>query len=460
MARGTISIAVLLLLTVSVGVFLSEGKYFRSDFLGYSAIGADGNWNTTSAKSLQSLSKKVNTVSSRADSFAKQVDSIQSNMAALKAQLEEEMKSIENLRQSAHGNTGPLSAYVGVGARQNGGPNRRKFVSYTPSKWETMWVNNVQNWTDDEEICKVLMDDQAEYMHDFLNLTCNKRLGPDWCGMDDTILPLYYKHSDRTEFHLQFAMPPEATEYALKAGPPKAIYPGPEHEHIVSKFVFLDELTGEEYVEYIEPLVSHLRHPLAICVSGGVKKSVTMATFRGYVIPPPRPRAKRNLYFDAGASSWNMGAGGPSLSFFTTIWNRHNITFDRIQAYEMTTTPQKFYSTVPAVYQERTIYRMSAVSSTPENETINNPFIPHDIQRVTDQDDYIFFKLDIDSPEIEEGSVRYILESEERIVDEIAWEHHGMLYETRRIFILAVFFILVLILILTFVLSLKWLEII
>ena len=34
-------------------------------------------------------------------------------------------------------------------------------------------------------------------------------------------------------------------------------------EHVFSKFVFYGEETQEQYTEYIEPLVSHLRFPLA-----------------------------------------------------------------------------------------------------------------------------------------------------------------------------------------------------
>lgn len=112
------------------------------------------------------------------------------------------------------------------------------------------------------------------------------------------------------------------------------IRPGPEHEHILSKFVFEDEVTEEIYVEYIEPLVAGLRHPLAHCHNGGAKiNSLPPYVFRGYIIPPPeRPRAKKLLYFDAGASSWDEGDGGPSLKYFTNTWARQGMTFDIVRA--------------------------------------------------------------------------------------------------------------------------------
>jgi hypothetical protein len=71
--------------------------------------------------------------------------------------------------------------------------------------------------------------------------------------------PLWYNTEDRTKFNVSFDQPPELD--GIPIPPPKPVKPGPEHEHIVSKFVFVDETTGLEYTEYIEPLVSHLRHP-------------------------------------------------------------------------------------------------------------------------------------------------------------------------------------------------------
>ena len=41
----------------------------------------------------------------------------------------------------------------------------------------------------------------------------------------------------------------------------------PENDKIFSRFTYYDEVEEKEYTEYIEPLVSHLRHPLAGCVS-------------------------------------------------------------------------------------------------------------------------------------------------------------------------------------------------
>jgi hypothetical protein len=299
----------------------------------------------------------------------------------------------------------------------------RKFVSYTPSKWEQLWLDNVDEWGKGRKICEVILGEQKDFVHDFLNLTCTSFVGDKWCRVDDAVRPIWYNTADRTQFHFSFTQPPEVE--GIPIPPPKPLLPGPEHEHIVSKFVFMDETTGLEYTEYIEPLVSHLRHPLAQCTS--IEGDVYgLATFRGYIIPPPSKPAGvgKILYFDAGASNWNAGAGGPSLSYFTTIWNRHGMDFDRIQAYELTTPPKDFYQTVPPHFQNKTIYRQCAVASFADQETIDHPFLPNEIARIAKPDDFVFFKLDIDSPDVEDGSILYILNNTVHI-DELFWEHHG-----------------------------------
>jgi len=235
-----------------------------------------------------------------------------------------------------------------------------------------------------------------------------------------TYNPLYYNTQNRSDFDLRFTNP------TAKNVTPSPVRPNQSHEHIASKFVFLDEVSGKEYIEYIEPLVSHLRHPLAKCTNAGEAYPLALALFRGYVIPPPSlPFVDgKFLYFDAGSSSWTDGGGGPSLSYFVEIWNRHDINFDRIQAYELTTSPKEFYDTLPKEFQNKTLYRQCAVSSSSKEETVDNPFIPHDIERIAKSGDYVFFKLDIDSPHVEDGSIQYILENDEVTVHEVAWEHH------------------------------------
>jgi hypothetical protein len=303
----------------------------------------------------------------------------------------------------------------------------RRFVSYTSSAWEQLWLNHVDSWSRNHSICQVLIEQQMDYIHDFLNLSCTSRYdetpmlypGSKWCIIDDGVRPLWYDTGNRKEFMFLFRVPMLLKNASIPTNHP--VQPGPQDEHIVSKFVFLDETTGEEYVEYIEPLVAALRHPLAHCE----KFKIRFSLFRGYVIPPPtRPRVDKVLYFDAGASSWNSGAGGPSLSSFWDMWGRQGIQFDHVYAYELTTPLENFTVTVPHQFRSKVTYQQCAVSSSKAVDTDEQPFLPKLIKRLASKDDYVLFKLDIDSPHVEAGNIDYILQDEDNGIDEVAWEHH------------------------------------
>jgi len=309
-------------------------------------------------------------------------------------------------------------------------PNRRKFLSYESSEWEKLWLEKVDHWATHTQICQVLLVEQQNYIHDFLNLTCTSRYEAPfdhWCIIDDEYHPLWYDTANRNKFELSWTLPGAISPYA-KLMPAQPVLPTAMDEHVVSKFTFLDELTGETYVEYIEPLVSHLRHPLAKCIDippVARQFKYYWTVFRGYVIPPPPLRGSpKNYYFDAGASSWGDGSGGPSLKYFWNIWARHSIDWNNVFAYEMTTSVDEFYQTLPVALKDTIHYQQCAVSSSPNDDSPEHPFLPLEIKRRTSKDDYVFFKLDIDSPSVEDGNIYYILNDPDNHIDEVAWEHH------------------------------------
>ena len=215
------------------------------------------------------------------------------------------------------------------------------------------------------------------------------------------------------------------------AGPLKPVVPGPEHEHIVSKMTFHDWQSQTDYVEYIEPLVSHLRFPLCKCFKhhpyGDRRYHWHGIIFKGYIIPPPPTlKARKRYYFDAGASDWNHGDTGSSLKYFHQMWNRSGITFDEIYAFEGGTSSDDFYKTVPDDMKSRVHYQQCMVVSSPEEEKVETePFIPSVIKRIATGADYVLFKLDIDQPDVEHGNIDFILKDGNNFVDEVAWEHHS-----------------------------------
>jgi hypothetical protein len=108
------------------------------------------------------------------------------------------------------------------------------------------------------------------------------------------------------------------------------------------------------------------------------------------------------------------------------MWLRSGHVFDQIFAYEFRTPVEEFYKTVPPELQDHVHYLQCAVVSSPEEEKPGvSPFLPSVMKREATAADYVLFKLDIDSPKVEHGSIDFILNDPNNIVDEIAFEHHG-----------------------------------
>lgn len=207
--------------------------------------------------------------------------------------------------------------------------------------------------------------------------------------------------------------------------PPEPILPSKDNAHLLSKFVFLDETVGEEYVEYIEPLMSHLRFALAKCLpTQTAEQKNRFTTFRGWIIPPP-PNIRRNraLLFDVGSSSWNSSmAGGAALKYFSSVWSRQSIDFDEIYAFDAAIPLSKFYGELPSHIGAKVHYQKCNVGGVLGDA--QHPFVPNLIHRVALPNDYVLFKLDIDSPILEKEMIEYILQDPDSQITELVWEHH------------------------------------
>jgi len=346
----------------------------------------------------------------------------------------------ESLGAERHWDTSNLQIRANA-AIPNAQGLKRKFVSYTSSKLEQLWLDNAKQWEKDAEICHALTTLHPALIHQLLNATCTSHfVAPynHWCLIDDGLYKLWYNRKNDGTFEemvMTWERPAEVPNSVLLL-PAQPVVPGPDMEDVVSNFVFLDETTGEEYVEYIEPLASHLRFPLCRCINNiGPPEdehpqneegySYHSVVFKGWLIPPPPPvRYDRSWYFDAGASSWDKGAGGPSLIYFYSMWERHGIDFDRILAFEMSVPESEFFYSMPPYVRYRTTYQQTAVVSNAKDHSVKNPFLPTLIKEKVTPNDYVLFKLDIDSPTIEVGSILHILDDPDNQIDEIFWEHH------------------------------------
>eukprot|EP00322_Chrysochromulina_rotalis_P028850 CAMPEP_0115872494 /NCGR_PEP_ID=MMETSP0287-20121206/23455_1 /TAXON_ID=412157 /ORGANISM="Chrysochromulina rotalis, Strain UIO044" /LENGTH=325 /DNA_ID=CAMNT_0003327417 /DNA_START=93 /DNA_END=1070 /DNA_ORIENTATION=+ len=192
----------------------------------------------------------------------------------------------------------------------------------------------------------------------------------------------------------------------------------------------------------IEPLVSFLRHPYDICtkkLSARVDKSYIMLPTRAEIHPSNASRSA--FFFDAGASTWNHGLGGSSLSWFVAQYEAHvGIKFSRIFAWEakqhsdtdiqrgvprvLRPPHMQVYRTPPEVgccSEDKFSYFNLPVSA--ELGARTNPLSW--VQAVAGREDYVVFKLDIDTPKIERQIVDQILGDPEvaNLIDEMYWEH-------------------------------------
>jgi hypothetical protein len=291
-----------------------------------------------------------------------------------------------------------------------------------------MWLQNADKWGKEKKICEVLLGQHKSYLHDFLNATCTSRYAPphsNWCVIDDDLHPLWYNSAKRDSFQLSWENPlPDQ----IRPGRPNPVIPElGRWDHVLSKFVFLDEETGEKYIEYIEPLVSHLRFPLAKCLEPQPNKDIYRhyyTGFRGYIIPPPSIRNNRAIYFDAGTTSTASGAGGPSFLYFDDVWRRHGVEFTNIYAFERDTTELDFFDKVSPLIAIRTKYQQAEIASSPNEHSKERPFIPMFIKEHSEPGDYVLLKLDVDLTVAEDESILYLLDQVTNYVDELAWEHH------------------------------------
>jgi len=284
--------------------------------------------------------------------------------------------------------------------------NRRRFISYKSSEWEQLWLDNVAEWGRDPpagNICENIQSQaQEQFLYRFLSETCTAKVEPSsWCHVNDAYKPYWY-NTITHQFSLNYpGQDGEAAPIDNYENTTLGVVPdfNPENDQIFSRFTYYDEVENKEFAEYIEPLVSHLRHPLAGCVNSShfvqpwSHQTDRLLVFaRSYLLWLPRPfpsKDSKHYYFDAGASSWTSGAGGASLSVLISQFDRNQIQFDHIEAWEGTNSEATFYNSVPDEYKNYVHYHQAWVSSNSNETDPAKPFIPTVISKTTRPEDYL-----------------------------------------------------------------------
>jgi hypothetical protein len=339
---------------------------------------------------------------------------------------------------------------------KNGRLSRRKFLSYVPSQWETIWIKGIREWENNSSICEQFQptsndsdaDDevllrqrqqQSAHLAKYMNVLCQERFAvphEEWCYLHDGRHHVYYNtlshkttgtweiYVDQTPIVLQDVdLPKRGSHHGESfASPQKG------DEDVFSKFVFLDETTGEVYEEFIEPLVSHLRFPLAQCLNNNnnnndIQDQVSaegLAWFSGYVMPPPSlSRFGRKFYIDVGGDRWQR------LHYVARTWERQDGgEWDSIYSFANQVQESTFFRKMPDSVRDK-LERQDAVVTTEPTDKDGEQFLPDFIQKETNDDDYVLLKLDKGDPATKEAIVHYLLDHVGEVhVDELIWQHN------------------------------------
>jgi len=202
--------------------------------------------------------------------------------------------------------------------------------------------------------------------------------------------------------------------------------------NVFSRFEYKNNCTSEVVHSYIEPLVGILRHP-RYCAMKGLRRVHPMR--RNWLVVDQwemhknRNRDSRFFYFDLGASAWNSNDSHfeSSQVWFDSIYENKCGPFQGYWMWEVTQIePEKVYETMPG--RIRPNYHWYNIPADPRVGSFNNPL--HHLRQVARPDDFVVFKLDIDTAPVEEAFVDELLADDELLglVDEFFWEHHVKMF--------------------------------
>lgn len=196
-------------------------------------------------------------------------------------------------------------------------------------------------------------------------------------------------------------------------------------DEVMSYHVLRHESCRETVVT-IEPLVSFLRHPHAICIdrSSGSWPSILSTD---YLLPMHRKEAAvdgggRRLFFDLGAGLYHNG-NGDSLQWLSRTYARLGLPFDRIFAWEA--QPQNGVDVlrgVPAAVVDVLSYFNVPVD--PRPGAAHNPL--RVMRAVARRGDFVVLKLDVDNCTLERQLLHQIMRSDAltALISELYFEHH------------------------------------
>ena len=207
----------------------------------------------------------------------------------------------------------------------------------------------------------------------------------------------------------------------------------------LSEFMHTRKCPGKKeeiWVEHIEPLSIHIRHPFAFETLDDFKhilkhdlsfKNAYKALNISHVglinndhilLSPGHRRLGKKYMFDAGTSSFTS-----SLFWFVCGFGQMGINFDQIFGWEMTLLePNSFWDEVPSAYKP--LYHFYNVPVSGNSSHDNSPLKM--IKQIATTHDFVAFKLDVDTPGVELPIAFEILSDRHlnSFIDEFFFEFH------------------------------------
>jgi hypothetical protein len=304
----------------------------------------------------------------------------------------------------------------------------RTFLKYVSSPWETKWSKNMDDFMRADTVCNQVSFD-SELIRTFFNSTCTSMVLQDeapknaqgWCILDDTILPIFFNVGSGK---ISGARPGPLKGIGFSEPQAVKISGGGQNDVVFSRFLYRDDETGKIITEYVEPLISRLRHPLDCCehayqIGVNFKRAPQnclatqrLGIARTQFLPPVHVDGvyKTAHFFDAGSRHWKLAKS--ALTYVSKVWKRHGIDFAHYHVYEATSpSKDKFLSNVPDEYKDRIDYRAADTSK-------RTDFIQEIVSQTT-PDDYVLFKLDLNDPAEELHILEELLANRLSVLDHV-----------------------------------------
>jgi len=276
------------------------------------------------------------------------------------------------------------------------------FVQYIPSPWERKWRSGIEEFVKTDSICHQLYYD-SDLITQLFETTCTNQLKlkkednrkEDWCQLDDTTQqPLFF---ERLSGKIWGSRPSILQKVPSEVAKPIEVVSSANNNAIFSKFLYRDAQNKIIAIEYIEPLISRLRHPLDCCEMAYKKESILkkspligcqvtqrLGTTRTHIIPPLRHQQYKQFhYFHVGnmLRNWNKN----SKEYIINVWKRQGIQFDKYHIYETNVPLSDFWKGVPISEQAPLDYRNTG--------TVIN--VIKEIVTQTSPDDYVLLKVEL-----------------------------------------------------------------